>query len=190
MSLRRIAKPFRHKEDKSSYVRMIEEQEPRTSVETFRDDSSERSPTPEPIDDALAKGIEITEGGWICKVEQFEDVVSRGDPRYRHLRPHKKRSSSQEPNEAGPAKQVLQSIIIHYHHPTIRHETDVFDDRGRSVSQTSRFPENYLEIKSPLILDVLRAKATYDQEVCYMTIDFFGPQDRVCPTEKDCANFG
>ena len=166
MSYKRIAKPFRHKE------RRVEEhilrQSSNDSPERSHDESRERSLSVYTIDDPIAEDIEITEGGWICRVEEYEkEVDDDGAIRYSHPRPHKRRESSpavhdsrdsQEPlipqvNQARPANQVPKSIITHYHQL-------MKPQKNALITH-----ENYIEIESPLILGILREKPNYDQEV-------------------------
>ena len=108
--------------------------------------------------DAFAENVEITEGGWICRVERFEKHVdSRGRITYHH--PPKRSSpppvnhdlrdarnaETLEPDET--ESDVPQSIIAYFHH---------------AAKSSSRFePEIYIEIKSPLILEVLRQNESH-----------------------------
>ena len=111
-------------------------------------------------DDAPGEDVEITEGGWICRVERFQKLVdSRGKI---HLR--KKRSSpiwdpklayARKPEGSDPdqvEKNIQRSIISCVHYTSKRHA-------GFIESET------YIEIKSPLILEVLRKNTSYGQQV-------------------------
>ena len=115
-------------------------------------------------DDPLAADIEITEGGWICQVERFEKYVDyEGRISYRH--PQVKRSSplvnqdltdarKAETREQGEKQLTVQQSIISY----VRHTAKI---RHRDYIE----PEVFIEIKSPLILDVLRKNTGYEQHV-------------------------
>ena len=142
----------------------------RRSNEYFTTDSSESSQDDDGFaesdqdDDALAEDAEITEGGWICRVERFgnvKNVDSRG--RIYHRRRQKEKTSpaghQDSTNAPKPKKRdhdVPQSIISYFQRTPHR------------VSRTRRGRiqlEIYIEIKSPLILEVLRQNATYGLEV-------------------------
>lgn len=124
------------------------------SRESYQDDDS-----------SLADDITITEGGWICRVERFEKHVdSRGHIHY--LRPPKKTTlpflnqdsaGSQEPqnlHQDKVKKGAQQSIISYVHYNTEAGPSGLVE------------LEAYIEIKSPLILQVLRENANYhDHEV-------------------------
>ena len=107
-------------------------------------------------DDALGEDVEITEGGWICRVEQFEKHVdSEGHVHFRHPR-KEHRADAREPeilNQDQKEKNVQRSIISCISHTT-RDQFKVYIER-----------ENYIEIKSPLILEILRRQTSYGQQV-------------------------
>ena len=115
-------------------------------------------------DDACEEGVEITEGGWICRVEHFRKRVDRrGHVHLRQLR--KERSSrawdqdmadAHKPDGLKPEqmeKNVGQSIISCIHHTTRSRHRGFFES------------ETYIEIESPLILEVLRKNTSYEQQV-------------------------
>ena len=115
-------------------------------------------------DDALGEGVEITEGGWICRVERFQKHVdSRGRIHLRH--PRKEHSSpvrnqdlaaARKPEGLDPGqveKSVQQSIISCVHHTAKSKKKDFIES------------ETYIEIKSPLILEFLRNNTSYEQQV-------------------------
>ena len=165
MSLKRLAKSFQprrervpldspHTDDSSS----------KSDVSRARDSFEEPQESYQDDDDVLAGDITITEGGWICRVERFEKYVdSRG--RIHYQRPPKETTlpfldqdlaGSQEPQilqEDEAKKEVQQSIISYVHYTT----------KANSRGLVER--EAYIEIKSPLILEVLRENANYDQAV-------------------------
>ena len=128
-------------------------------------------------DDALGEDVEITEGGWICRVERLQKYLgSRGRIHFRHLR--KEHSSpvwdqdmadARKPerlNKDKVEKNFQQSIIsCIYHTTTSRH--------GEFIE-----PETYIVIKSPLLLEVLRKNTSYGQEVWPQTI--CRSRDRAC----------
>lgn len=117
-------------------------------------------------DDEVAEDVEITEGGWICRVARFEKHVdSRG--RVHHVKDSRRKESSapvanQDVTDGQkPAKsdgdetknRVKQSIIRFFRHAT------------KTNSKKLIHPEMYIEIKSPLILEVLRRNMSYEKEV-------------------------
>ena len=115
-------------------------------------------------DDALGEDVEITEGGWICRVERFQKKVdSLG--RIHLFRLRKEHSSPVWDQDTGDArkpeglnqdqveKNVQQSIISCIYHTTRSRDKDLIE------------PETFIEIKSPLILEVLRKNTSYGQQV-------------------------
>ena len=115
-------------------------------------------------DDTLAEDAEITEGGWICRVERFgnvKNVDSRGQiyrhrPRKGKTSPHVHQDLTNVPKPEKREHDVTRSIISYFQ--CTRHR----------VSRLDRYPlglEIYIEIKSPLILEVLRRNATFGLEV-------------------------
>ena len=115
-------------------------------------------------DDALGEDVEITEGGWICRVQRFEKRVdSRGGIHFR--RPRKEHTSpvldqdmadAREPErliQDQKEKNVQRSIISCISHTTSDQDEEYIE------------PETYIEIKSPLILEVLRRQTSYGQQV-------------------------
>lgn len=115
-------------------------------------------------DDALGEDVEITEGGWICRVERFEKHVdSRGRVHLRHPREEPSlpvwdqgmadARKPERPNPGQVEKNVQQSII------SCVHQTTRPKKKGLIESET------YIEIKSPLILEVLRKNTSYEQQV-------------------------
>ena len=124
------------------------------------EESEECDPESNPYDDAAAENVEITEGGWICRVERFEKHVdSRGHTTY--CRPPKESSPplvNQDLKDARNAEtletdesenDVPQAIIIYIHHVAKSKSGDLIE------------PEIYIEVKSPLILEVLRQSKSY-----------------------------
>ena len=115
-------------------------------------------------DDACEEGVEVTEGGWICRVEHFQKRVdSRGHVHLRRLRKeHSSPAWDQDGAEAHKSDgldldqveiKVQQSIIWCIHHTTkLKHEEFIES-------------ETCIEIKSPLILEVLRENPSYEQQV-------------------------
>ena len=127
-----------------------------SSTDTSTTEESEDSdPEINTDDDALAEDIEITEGGWICRVERFEKHVdSQRRIIYRH--PPKKSSAppaNQDFKDARKAetleqgkikKDVQQSIILYIRHiPKTSSRRDLIE------------PEVFIKINSPLIREVL-----------------------------------
>lgn len=184
MSLRRLGQPFRRKgghsnESESPLVHTVKERTTRPPVDSFdvkRFDfershdgkiwevDAQDSQESDQDDDALAEDVEITEGGWICRVERFEKHVdSVGRVHYR--RPRKENSSpvvdqdvtdAQKPvilDQGETSHYVQQSIISYFSHPAKTDFKDLID------------PDMYIEIKSPLILEVLRENTSYGQGV-------------------------
>lgn len=184
MSLRRLGQPFRRKgghsnESESPLVHAVKERTiTRPPVDSFDvegfdfershgikiwEDNSQDSQESDQDDNALAEDVEITEGGWICRVERFEKHVdSEGRVHYR--RPRKENSSpvvdqdvtdAQKPvtlDQGEKDNYVQQSIISYFSHSTKTDSKDLID------------PDMYIEIKSPLILEVLRENTSYGQE--------------------------
>ena len=112
-------------------------------------------------DDVLGEDVEITEGGWICRVERFQKHVdSRGRVHFRkeYSSPgwDQDMADARKPEKLNPdqvEKNVQQSIISCIYHTTRRR------DKGFTE------PETYIEIKSPLILEVLRKNTSHGQQV-------------------------
>ena len=146
----------------------------RTSSSDQGEDALPEDLSSQPSDDAIPENVEITEGGWVCQVERFDKRVdSRGRIRYRH--PRKERSSlltnqdSTDPQEPQISSQnkaektCRQSIISYFSHTTKTDPNDLID------------PDIYIEIKSPLILEILRGNSSYTQKVWpYPTCRFRG----------------
>ena len=120
--------------------------------------------------DNITSDVEITEGGWICRVERFEkyfDSHSRTDLRHGRAKEPLPYMNQAVPNPSeqryskndGGKKNPRQSIICYYRHiPKAR----------EGIVQ----PYEYITINSPLILEVLRANAKFGQEVrAYITLD-------------------
>ena len=142
----------------------------RRSNSSYTSDSSESSQDDDGFaesdqdDDAPAEDAEITEGGWICRVERLgnvKSVDSRG--RIYHRRRQKEKTSSrvhQDSTDAPKPKKrdhdATQSIISYFQRTPHR--------VSRRLSGRIEL-EIYVEIKSPLILEVLRRNATYGLEV-------------------------
>ena len=137
-----------------------------TSSEDSTQVEGEDSQESDQNDDALGKDVEITEGGWICRVERFQMYLSsRGRIRFRHLRPEHS-SPIRNQDMADPRKpetldqdkvekKIQQSIIsCIYHTDTIRDGHEAFTVSGTDI-----------EIKSPLILEILRENTSHGQEV-------------------------
>ena len=136
------------------------EQGPWTSEE-----SEEIDPESDLDDNTSAENFEITEGGWICRVERFEKHVdSQGYVTYHHPRketspPPVSQDSSDiqyaeavEPDEI--ERDVKQSIISYFHHAAKATSGDLIEH------------EIWIEIKSPLILEVLRRNKSYRVWLC------------------------
>ena len=107
-------------------------------------------------DDALGEDVEITEGGWICRVEQFEKRVDyEGRTHFRHVRKDHMADAREleRLNQDQKEKNVQRSIISCISHTT--------RPQGKVHIET----ETYIEIKSPLILEVLRRQTSYGQQV-------------------------
>ena len=124
------------------------------------EESEESDPESDLDDDASAENFEVTEGGWICRVERFEKHVdSQGSITYRHppketTPPPMKQdlidaryAESLEPDEI--ERDAKQSIISYFHHAAKSSSGDFIE------------PEIWIEIKSPLILEVLRQNKSY-----------------------------
>lgn len=152
MSLRRLGQPFRRKgghsnESESPLVHTVKERTTRPPVDSFdveRFDfersheshdgkiwevDAQDSQESDQDDDALAEDVEITEGGWICRVERFEKHAdSVGRVHYR--RPRKENRSpvvdqdltdAQKPvtlDQGEKDNYVQQSIISYFSHAT------------------------------------------------------------------------
>ena len=137
-----------------------------TSSEESMQVEGEDSQESDQNDDALGKDVEITEGGWICRVERSQKYVgSRGRIHFRHLRPeHSSPIRDQDMEDAHKPerldqdkveKKIQQSIIsCIYHTTTFRDGHEAFTASG-----------TYIEIKSPLILEILRENTSHGQEV-------------------------
>ena len=195
MSLKRLGKSLRRKEEQSEEVASSlfstarEEFSPFSnklfrskaqgkpgSLSTDHSDDAQGKPgslSTDHSDDALPEEVEITEGGWVCQVERFEKRVdSRGRIRYCHPREEKSSPIAnqdlidpEKPQILGKnkAEKAFQQSIISYFSHTIQDFRDLID------------PDIYIEIKSPLILEVLRKNASYGQKVWpYETCRFQG----------------
>ena len=114
-------------------------------------------------DDILPDDVEITEGGWICYVEEFEkDVNSSGGNQFRHARKRDAsaftnwRSSDSPTQNAFDSdqlgKNVAKSVISFFHY--------FFRKNSRGDDP---WLEAYIKIKSPLILKVLCENVKYDK---------------------------
>lgn len=126
----------------------------------WTEESEENDPESDLNDDASLENVEITEGGWICRVERFEKHVdSHGHITYHHAPkesspPLVNRDLRDAPNaetlEPDPTESdSLQSIISYFHHTV------------KSITGSLIEPEIYIEIKSPLIIEVLRQAKSY-----------------------------
>ena len=171
--MKRFSQPFRRK---SNQIK-----KPRSSVpeggfndslyqvnidnsESGDDDDVLDNPPDIVLDDTLTEDVEITPGGWICRVERFEKLVdSSGRTHYQRQR--KKSPSPLVDQDLAEAKKpekkkkyklernVKQSIIDYIHHISKTDSKDLID------------PDIYIEIKSPLILKVLRENTSYGHQV-------------------------
>ena len=119
-------------------------------------------------EDEFTNDVEITEGGWICRVKRFEKYVDsygrthlyRGhvkDPTP-HIDQTVQTPSEQQYSKSDGGK---KSILYYYRHtPKAR----------RGIVE----PDEHITINSPLILEVLRSKATFGREVrTYSALDAF-----------------
>ena len=118
-------------------------------------------------DDAVGEEVEITEGGWICRVERFQKHVDTTGRIHLH---HARKEHSSPGWNQGMAdtrtaerlkpgqveKKVQQSIISCINHSS--------KSRKKGFIES----ETYIEIKSPLILDYLWQNTSYDQQVRYL----------------------
>ena len=124
------------------------------------EESEESDPESGSTDDASVESAEITEGGWICRVERFEKHVnSRGHITVRH--PHKRSSrplvnrelrntqNTETLQRHETERRVPGSIISYIHHAVKSRPRDHIE------------PEIYIEIHSPLIIEVLRQNNSY-----------------------------
>ena len=157
MRPRRSRMPSMSSDDESG-VRHRVLTEASTSSEESMQVEGENSQESDQSDDALEKDVEITEGGWICRVERFQKHVdSKGRIRFRH--PRKDMADARKPerlNKDQVEKNVQRSIISCICHTTRRRHR-----RHQDYIES----ETYIEIKSPLILEVLREYTSYGQQV-------------------------
>ena len=172
MSLKRLGQPFRRKSDQIKNPRSLEREFNSLSYpevynnnpESNEDDDVLDNPPDIALDDTLTEDVEITPGGWICRVERFEKYVdSSGRIRY-----HRQRKESPSPlvdqdlaeaKRPGKSKKdktkenIRQSIISYFYHTTKNTPEDLID------------LDIYIQIKSPLILKVLRKNMSYGHQV-------------------------
>ena len=180
MSLKRLGKALRRKGEQSEEVASSLVSTEREDFSPFPMDSSRSKVQGKPgslstdhSDEALPEEVEITEGGWVCQVERFvKRIDSRGRIRYCHDREEKSSPIANQDLIDPKKPQILgknkaekafqQSIISCFSHTRM--------DFGDLTD-----PAIYIEIKSPLILEVLRKNARYDQKVWpYETCRFQG----------------
>lgn len=164
MSLKRFSQPFRRKprslvpEDEFSYSL-----NPFVYPNYADDDVLDNLPDIA-LDDTLTEDVELTPGGWICRVERFEKIVdSSGRIRYNHQRKESPSpvmdqdlAEAKKPEKSKkdkPKKIVEQSIISYFHQTTKTNSNDLID------------PDVYIQVKSPLILEVLRKNTSYGHQV-------------------------
>ena len=163
MSLKRFSQPFRRKPDRVKHPRPIFQvpeggftrysygAESNNDPESDEDDDVLENPTDIALDDTLTEDVEITAGGWVCRVERFEKFVdSSGRIRYYRQR---KESPSPLAKKDKTKESIQQSIISYFHHTTKTRTEDLID------------PDIYIQIKSPLILEVLRKNTSYGHQV-------------------------
>ena len=176
MSLKRFSQPFRRQSDQIKNPRSLEVVPKaefnslsypgvyNNNPESDEDDDVLDNPPDTALDDTLTEDVEITPGGWVCRVERFEKFVdSSGRIRY-----HRQRKESPSPlvdQDLAEAKKprkskkdktkenIQQSIISYFQHTTKTNSEDLIDQ------------EVNIQIKSPLILKVLRKNTSYGHQV-------------------------
>ncbi|KAL8827249.1 MAG: hypothetical protein Q9191_003302 [Dirinaria sp. TL-2023a] len=136
-------------------------------IDVTSDDSnsslaSSKAQSQETLQSDEADDVETTEGGWICRVQRLEKRLdSHGRTRYHRLRektrlPHLNEDIpsplNQQSSEEDGEQQSRRLSIISY----VYDITDSYKGRVET--------EIYIEIRSPLILGVLRENAKFYQE--------------------------
>ena len=176
MSLKRFSQPFRRQLDQIKNPRslvVVPEGEINSlsypevynnNPESDEDDYVLDNPPDIALNDTPTEDVEVTPGGWVCRVERFEKFVdSSGRIIY-----HRQRNESPSPlvdqdlaeaknprksKKDKTKKNIQQSIISYFHHTTKTNSEDLID------------PDVYIQIKSPLILKVLRKNTSYGHQV-------------------------